>query len=231
MEQISPQVMHRLVFTVLMQHLPDSQSGAALQILTDALKHTQTQVRELAVVAIAELPTAPPRRVQALAPGLADDSPRVRRRAARAIGDQGPAAQAVLPLLLDGLTDPDASVRRDCVGALGRLGPAAHAAAPHLVPLLGEEEARSRAVVAVALKRIGRAVVPYLLDGMTRGDSEVCQRCVDLLRQMAPDDARVQRALADYVDQDADTLDAAMFATKTPAPIPMPARLAVMAAS
>ena len=48
MEQISPQVMHRLVFTVLMQHLPDSQSGAALQILTDALKHTQTQVRELA---------------------------------------------------------------------------------------------------------------------------------------------------------------------------------------
>ena len=84
MEQISPQVMHRLVFTVLMQHLPDSQSGAALQILTDAMQHTQSQVRELAIVAISELPTAPPRRVQALMVGLGDENARVRRRTARA---------------------------------------------------------------------------------------------------------------------------------------------------
>jgi HEAT repeat protein len=226
MEQLSPQIMHRLVFTVLMQHLPEAQSGPALQILTDALSHQNAQVRELAVVAIAELPTAPTRRVSALALGLKDMSARVRRRAARAIGDQGAAAHAALQLLVSGLKDGDASVRRDCAGALGRLGPAAHTAAPLLVPMLADPETRTRAVIAVALRRIARAAVPALLTGLRSPDPELRGRCVTLLGQIAPGDERVKAALADMGgDDNADVrqrIDEAMLAVRTPPPTPGP---------
>ena len=217
--------MHRLVFTVLMQHLPDSQSGPALTLLTDALHHPQNQMRELAIVAISELPTAPPRRVAALSVGLSDPSARVRRRSARAIADQGPAALAALPMLLDGLRDSDASVRRDCAGAVGRLGPVAFAAAPLLVPLLADEEARTRAVVAVALKRIGRAALPPLLEALGDLDADVRNRCATLLHAIAPDDKRVQAAIRELHATGA-PVDEAMLATRTPAPADMPNRIA-----
>lgn len=224
MEQLSPQIMHRLVFTVLMQHLPEAQSGPALQLLTDALAHKNVQIRELAVVAIAELPTAPTRRVSALALGMRDVSPRVRRRAARAIGDQGPAAQAALQLLISGLKDPDPSVRRDCVGALGRLGPAAQSAAAAMVPLLSDPEARTRAVIAVALKRIGRGAVPALLSGLQANDPDLRGRCVTLLGQIAPDDPQVREALRELNDDEnpevRERLDEAMLAIHTPPPPP-----------
>jgi len=218
--------MHRLVFTVLMQHLPEAQSGPALQILTDALSHQNVQIRELAVVAIADLPIPPARRVSALAAGMRDVSPRVRRRAARAIGDQGPAAHAALQLLTAGLKDTDPSVRRDCAGSLGRLGPVAHAAAPLLVPLLADPENRTRAVIAVALKRIGRASVPALLAGLRAPDAAQRGRCVTLLGQIAPDDERVLDALkgmgGDEPPEVRERIDEAMLAARTPPPLPTP---------
>ena len=39
MEQLSPQLMHKLVFTVLMHGLNDSQSTLALKVLSDALSY------------------------------------------------------------------------------------------------------------------------------------------------------------------------------------------------
>ena len=54
MEQLSPQVMHKLVFTVLVHGLPDAQTGIALDVLLEAQQHANSQVRELAVVALAE---------------------------------------------------------------------------------------------------------------------------------------------------------------------------------
>jgi HEAT repeat protein len=227
MEQLSPQIMHRLVFTVLMQHLPEAQSGPAMQILSDALSHQNVQIRELAIVALSELPTTPARRVSALAFGMRDVSARVRRRAARAIGDQGSAAHVALQLLVSGLKDPDASVRRDCAGALGRLGPAAHVAAPLLVALLAEADSRTRAVLAVALKRIGRAALPALLNGLTADDAESRGRCVTLLGQIAPDDERVCSALtamnsANEPPEVRERIDEAMLAVRTPPPTPTP---------
>lgn len=220
--------MHRLVFTVLMQHLPESQCSPALHLLTDALSHTQSQIRELAVVAISELPIAEARRVEALAPALRDSSPRVRRRAARAIGDQGTAAIGALPLLITGLKDHDPSVRRDCIGALGRLGAAAHAAVPLMMPSLSDLDVRTRVVTAVALKRIGRASVPALLNGLLSIDPELRGRCVTLLGQIAPDDERVALALAavnnDENDEVQHRIDEAMMAVRTPPPTPMPFR-------
>lgn len=233
MEQLSPQVMHRLVFTVLMQHLPESQCAPALHLLTDALTHSQSQIRELAVVAIAEMPIPEPRRVEALSPALRDSSHRVRRRAARSIGDQGPAALSALPLLMSGIKDADPSVRRDCVGAIGRLGASAYAAVPLMMPLLSDGDVRTRVVTAVALKRIGRASVPALLNGLLSNDPELRGRCVTLLGQIAPDDERVALAL-EAVDDDADRevqqrIDAAMLAVRTPPPTPMPFRQQIAA--
>src|SRR5438067_2505431 len=86
MRPLSPQVMHKLVFTILVHGLPDAQTGTALDVLTDALSNPNGQVRELAVVALAELPVSPARRVAVLAKGMKDANARVRRRSDRALG-------------------------------------------------------------------------------------------------------------------------------------------------
>lgn len=188
-QQLSPQLMHKLVFTVLMHGLNDSQTNLALRLLTDALSHPNQQVREMAVVAIADLTVAPVKRVHALSLALKDESARVRRRAARALADLGVAAQTALAQLTAGLTDPDMSVRRDCAGAIGRLGPSAAVAAAGLIPLLVDPEGRTRAIAAVALKRMGPAAIPALTAKARTGTSDVRIACTTLLRKLAPDDA------------------------------------------
>ena len=222
MDQISPQVMNKLVFAVLMHGLPDNQTNLALTVLTDALGHTNQQIRELAVVALAELQVTSTRRVSALALGLRDGSARIRRRAARSIGDQGTAAQSAIPALVAGLRDSDPSVRRDCAGALGRLGPCAHVAAAVILTLLAENDSRTRAVVAVAMKRIGPSALSAILHGTKSKNPEVRARCLTLASSIAPEDSRVLEALAaasldenpivrEYVDE-------AMLAVTTPPP-------------
>lgn len=195
MEQLSPQVMHKLVFTVLVHGLPDAQTGVALEVLSEAQASPNAQVRELAVVALAELPVAPAQRVAALVRALSDSSARVRRRAARAIGDFGMHAIPAVQPLAAGLRDADSSVRRDSAGALGRLGPAAAPAATALVNLLGEPDTRSRVVVAATLKRIGPAALPALMDGLTHSNPELRARAATLLARIAPHDESVTAAL------------------------------------
>ena len=195
MEQLSPQVMHKLVFTVLVHGLPDAQTGIALEVLLEAQLSANPQVRELAVVALAELPVPPAKRVNALVKAMQDASARVRRRAARALGDFGMHAIPAVTPLMNGLRDPDASVRRDSAGALGRLGIAATPAAPALVKLLGEPDTRTRVVVAATLKRIGRQAIPALLDGLNHPNPELRARTATLLAKIAPDDEAVTAAL------------------------------------
>jgi HEAT repeat protein len=223
MEQLSPQLMHKLVFTVLMHGLNDSQSTLALKVLADALGHPNPQVRELSVVALADLPVPSAKRVPPLTQALTDESPRVRRRAARALGDQGPAAQAALTALIGGLQDSDPSVRRDCAGALGRLGPAAHPAAAVLVQLLAEPEGRSRAVVAVAIRRIGRGAVTALMAGVRSPSADLRGRCATLLAKIAPGDQQVAAVLRQVQsDSDAEVrarADEALQFVITPPPV------------
>jgi len=195
MEQLSPQVMHKLVFTILVHGLPDAQTGIALEVLLEAQSHSNPQVRELGVVALAELPVSPAKRVAALVRSLQDSSARVRRRAARALGDFGMHALPAVPPLTAGLRDSDTSVRRDSAGALGRIGPAAAPAAPGLVALLGEPDTRTRVVVAAALKRIGRPALPALLDGLRHPDAELRARTATLLAHIGPEDEAVTAAL------------------------------------
>ena len=225
MEQLTPQIMHRLVFTILVHGLPDSQSGIALDVLNEALRNPNTQVRELAVVALAELNVPPQKRVASLCPALRDPNARVRRRAARALGDFGPQALPALQLLIDGTKDPDSSVRRDCAGALGRFGPAAHAGAAGLVRMLGDMETRTRVVAASALKRIGPGAIPALMQGLSSPNAELRGRCATLLGQIAPKDAKVAEALR-LIETDTDDevrRRAGEALSQTPAPVATPA--------
>ena len=222
MEQLSPQLMNRLVFAVIMHGLNDAQTNLALGVLADALGHEHSNIRELAVVALADLAVPAVKRVPPLVSALQDDSPRVRRRAARALGDQGTAAQAALPQLIAGLRDADASVRRDCAGAIGRLGPAGHPAVGGLMLMLNEPEYRTRAVAAVALRRIGRAAIQPLLDGVRSKDPTVRGRCAGLVARIAPGDERVAAVLCSVLtDEDAEVrarADEALQMVRTPPP-------------
>lgn len=222
MEQLSPQVMHKLVFTVLVHGLPDAQTGIALDVLLEAQQHPNLQVRELAVVALAELPVSPPKRVAALMTSMKDSSARVRRRAARALGDFGMHAIPAVAILTAGLRDLDTSVRRDSAGALGRLGPAALPAAAHLVALLAEPDTRTRVVVAATVKRIGRLALPALLDGLRHSNPDTRAHAATLLAKIAPDDETVAAALRSAAnDRDDDvrrTIGEALSRVETPLP-------------
>ena len=229
MEPLTPQVMHKLVFTILVHGLPETQTGVALDVLTDALVNPNAQVRELAVVALAELTVPPGRRAGALTAAMKDPSARVRRRAARALGDFGPYALPAVPALTAGLRDPDASVRRDCAGTLGRIGPPAFGAATGLVAMLGEPETRTRVVAAAALKRIGPSVVAALVQGLSHRDPELRGRCVTLLGHLAPDDPRVSVALQTAIDDGNEEVRrrASEALTQTPGPVQTPAPVQV----
>jgi HEAT repeat protein len=220
MEPLTPQVMHKLVFTILVHGLPDTQTGIALDVLIEALKNPNGQVRELAVVALAELGVSHSKRVAALAGALRDPYARVRRRAARALGDFGAHALPALPMLTAGLRDPDSSVRRDSAGTIGRLGPAAHTAAIGLVAMLGEPETRTRVVVASALKRIGRPAVPGLLQGLASPDPELRGRCATILGQVAPDDEQVAQALRIVADDGDEEVRRRVGEALTQTPVP-----------
>jgi HEAT repeat protein len=219
MEPLTPQVMHKLVFTILVHALPDSQTGIALDVLQDALRNPNGQIRELAVVALADLAVSPSKRIVVLKEALRDPFARVRRRAVRALGDFGPPAAAVLPQIAAGLRDPDASVRRDSAGALGRLGDAAQSAVPGLVKMLLESETRTRVVAATSLKRIGRAAVPGLLQALENANPELRVRCVRLLTHIAPDDPQVAQALRIVGDKDTEALLQTPVPVATPVPI------------
>jgi HEAT repeat protein len=203
MEPLTPQVMHKLVFTILVHGLPDAQTNVAYEILLEAQNNPNPQVRELAVVALAELPVPAAKRVSALVKGTRDAAARVRRRAARALGDFGVHALPALPALINGLKDTDTSVRRDSAGTLGRLGPAAVSAAAGLVFLLAEPDTRSRVVAATALKRIGRGAIPALVEGLQQGDSETHGRIAAVLNHIAPDDEAVAAAIRAAETEDA----------------------------
>ena len=224
MEALTPQAMHKLVFTILVHGLPDSQTGIALDLLGSALKSPNGQVRELAVVALSDLAVSPSKRVALLKEALRDPYARVRRRAARALGDFGAHANVCVTQIASGLRDPDPSVRRDSAGTLGRLGAAAHPATPGLVNLLGDPETRMRVVAATALKRIGRDAVSGLMQGLESPNADLRGRCATLLGQIAPDDTRVAAALRVVrTDSDADVRWRAGEAlTQTPVPVATP---------
>lgn len=212
--------MHKLVFTILVHGLPDSQTGIALDVLLEAQTNANPQVRELAVVALAELQVSPAKRVAALVRGLQDTTGRVRRRAARALGDFGMHALPALQALTTSLRDPDASVRRDSAGTLGRLGHAAGVASEGLIGLLADPDTRTRVVVSTALKRIGRPAVPALIATLRNPDAELRARAATLLSQIAPDDDGVAGALRNAAnDRDAEVrrhVEAALDAVNVP---------------
>lgn len=184
---LPPALMQRLVMAVMVHGIPDSQLGTAFEVLVHALRHPLAYVRELAVVALAELPYAASKRVAALMKALQDDSARVRRRAARALGEFGPLAWPALSVLIAALRDVDGSVRRDAAGALQHFGPLAAPAAASLVALIADPDMRTRAVAAATLRQIGPAAVTALHQARLHAHPELRERIDAWLTRYAPE--------------------------------------------
>lgn len=217
MDSITPQAMHKLVFTILVHGLPDAQTGLAHDVLANALRSPNGQVRELAVVAISELAVSPAQRVALLKEAARDPYARVRRRAMRALGDFGPHALAALSQITSGLRDPDPSVRRDSAGTLGRLGPAAQPAVQNIVDLLIEADMRTRVVAATALKRIGEPAIPALMQGLQSLNPELRGRCAVILAHLVPDE---EMTVTDVRKRMRDSLVQTPMPMATPSPVP-----------
>lgn len=182
---LPPALMQRLVMAVMVHGIPDSQVGTAFEILVHALRHPLAYVRELAVVALAELPLGSSKRIAALVRALQDDSARVRRRAARALGDFDPPAWPAMGMLIAALRDVDGSVRRDAAGALQRFGPLAAPAAPSLVALIADPDMRTRAVASATLRSIGPAAVTALQQARLHAHAELRARIDEWLSRYA----------------------------------------------
>ena len=184
---LPPALMQRLVMAVMVHGIPDSQVGTAFEILVHALRHPLAYVRELAVVALAELPLSSSKRIAALVRALQDDSARVRRRAARALGEFEPPAWPAMGVLIAALRDVDGSVRRDAAGALQRFGPLAAPAAPSLVALIADPDMRTRAVASATLRWIGPAAVTALQQARLHAHAELRERIDEWLSRYAPE--------------------------------------------
>ncbi len=128
-----------------------------IDALTAAMKDTDLEVREHAVMALGRLRDK--RATPALTAALADSSADVRENAAQALGQARDAA-AVAPLVA-ALKDTDADVREQAAFALSQLRDPA--AAPALAGLLADKEAQVRERAAFAL---GQIRDPAAVDGL-----------------------------------------------------------------
>lgn len=182
---LPPALMQRLVMAVMVHGIPDSQVGTAFEVLVHALQHPMAYVRELAVVALAELPISSSKRIAALVKALQDDSARVRRRAARALGEFDPPPWPAMGMLIAALRDVDGSVRRDAAGALQRFGPLAAPAAPSLVALIADPDMRTRAVASTTLRCIGPTAVTVLQRARVHAHPELRERIDEWLARYA----------------------------------------------
>src|SRR5579883_518727 len=143
MEPLTPQVMHKLVFTILVHGLPDAQTNVAYEVLLEAQNNPHPQVRELALVALAELPVPAAKRVAALSRALRDPAPRLRRL--------GPAATPGTPGLVALRTESETRSRVVAATALKRVG---RGAIPALLAGLRQGDPELRVRCATILKHV-----------------------------------------------------------------------------
>jgi HEAT repeat protein len=117
-------IVSSVIFTSVVADMPlpasDGDDTLIIQRLIDALKDSDTEVRQNLAVALAKFGTAA---VNPLIEALKDSNPDRRGGAAYALGLIGPPAKAALPALLDTLSDKEPDVRRQASYAIGRLLP------------------------------------------------------------------------------------------------------------
>jgi HEAT repeat protein len=203
-------VVRKVLIAAVTGSLPDEYREEAINLLTDALRGPDDDVRALAVIALQEMGGAAPTVLPALMEALHDPNEIVRRRSARALGDLGMAALPALPHLISALQDSHNSVRMEAVAALSRLGPDAEPAIPAILGMLTEPELRLSIVAGCALKRMGRAVTPYLIGCLSDPNAILRERCALLLgRLQIEDDSVIESLLETCTDSEAEVRESA----------------------
>lgn len=137
----------------------------AIEPLTPALDHPETEVRLVAAETLATIGTS--RAVMPLANALDDPEPKIRTVAADALRNL--ADERVLPQLAMALRDSESSVYYAARDALIRLGAPA---VPTLVEALASDNPRVAYVAQQALARIGEPAIEPLLNRMRTGPGQ-----------------------------------------------------------
>jgi HEAT repeat protein len=168
----------------------------AVPALVAALDDPDEEIRNLAVMVLANPGPGASAAVPALVDHLKEGNDlRQRRAAAWALGRVGPAAKTAVPALRDLLTEGgDRELRTAAVQALGVLGPDARDAIPQMVRLLPEVDLRERQTIVWALSSIGTAdtVGPALAEAARSlsdsGDADrmLTQALTDAFRKLGP---------------------------------------------
>jgi HEAT repeat protein len=180
--QVNPYgILRRVIIAAVTGTLPEESRTEALQILTEAIKAPDEDLRGLAIIGLGEIGGPVENVLPSLARALRDFSPTVRRRAARVLGDLAPASLPAVPHLTAALSDPEHPVRLEAVNTLGRIGTAAETALPGLIPMLANDDVRTGCVVSQAIRRIGGTAVPFLLALLLDSDAGLRHRAVALL--------------------------------------------------
>lgn len=131
-------------------------AGAAVPVLSRALKDTDKSVRQAAAQALNRLGKAA--LVPYLVQGLSDPNPTIRYNSAHSLSRLGKDATAAVPHLIKTLQDEDMWVRLTAAYALGGIGVDAAPAMSALVDSLGDRDDSVRHSVAYAIGNIGWAL-------------------------------------------------------------------------
>jgi HEAT repeat protein len=155
--------------------------------LTEALKDSNTTVREAAINALGQI--GPPARpaVPALLEFAKDTSFTLRSSSLRALIQIGPDAKAAVPVCLDALKVPNPALHLQAVELLWRVDPKHKEIVPHLRELLKNNSYRSGALSVVG--RMGPSaarIVPDLVDLLKVTTTYQRQQVVTTLGQIGP---------------------------------------------
>jgi HEAT repeat protein len=165
---------------------PDAKG--ALDVLKDALKDPQPDLRVRAAYALGELgPEAEPA-IPPLCQSLRDRDPKVRTQAAGALRDLGAVG---LPSIRELLGDDDADVRLSALQAAMVLGPDAKDAVTDIAKLLQDDAPKLRIAAADALGSIGpdaKDAIPGLTSVMRDKNGDVQKHAFQAILQVGSAD-------------------------------------------
>ena len=138
--------------------------------------------------------------------GLKDPDHRVRAQSAEALGWIGNDARIALPELVQLVSDTNAEVAVSAMQSIGFLGgPEAAKAVPALIDAIGPDYTGTRAIECLGrLGESAKEAVPALIEALS--SKELNGKAIQALGKIAPEDPRVKKALAPFLDHESDFL-------------------------
>jgi HEAT repeat protein len=200
-------IIRRILVAAMTGVLPEEHRADAIQLLIEALRAPDDEVRGLAVIGLGEIGGMPNLILPVLADALNDPSELVRRRAIRVISDYGANAGEAVPSLIASLDDPDPAVRLEAVNAIGRIGPVgAPYAGPALMAYLAETNPRFRMVLLVSITRLGPTIIPLCLHLLQHDSVDVRLGSIRILGRLGVRDDSIVESLLELSTTDSSDL-------------------------